>query len=186
MFERLALIPVLTITLIGAEVEISRPARTWEFLDATGPKSSILGREDGTLEAYVYPLKIFKDFRLRFQLNGRVIPAESIARRIISHPGSCTIVYSGDEYQVRETLVAPVDQPGALILLDITTHYPLRIDAEFTRDFQLMWPASIGTSDGEWNAAERAFVCGADGEPFAAVLGSPDGALLEREYGANY
>ena len=46
---------------------ISRPARTWEFLDATGPRASILGREDGTLEAYVYPLKIVKDFRLRFQ-----------------------------------------------------------------------------------------------------------------------
>jgi GH15 family glucan-1,4-alpha-glucosidase len=184
--RRFALLPALTLTLLAADLEISRPARTWEFLDATGPRASLLGREDGTLEAYVYPLKIVKDFKLRFQLNGRVIPAESVARRVVSRPGSYTIVYSGDEYEVRETLVAPVDQPGVLIRLDITAHYPLRIDAEFTRDFQLMWPASIGTSYGEWNDTEKAFVFGADGQPFAAVLGSPDGALLEREYGANY
>ena len=60
------------------------------------------------------------------------------------------------------------------------------MDVEFTRDFQLMWPASIGTSYGEWNEAGKAFYFGADGQPFAAVLGSPDAAFVEREYGANY
>src|SRR5438105_15472382 len=104
MFDRrLALLPALALTLMAADLDISRPARTWEFLDATGPRACILGREDGTLEAYVYPLKIVKDFRLRFQMNGRVIPAASIARRIVSRPGSYTIVYSGDEFEVRQT-----------------------------------------------------------------------------------
>ncbi len=184
--SRFLLLVVLSSVLTAADLELSRPARTWEFLDATGPKASLLGREDGTLEAYVYPLKIVKDLKLRFNLNGRVIPAESVARRIVSRPGSYTIVYSGDEYEVRETLIAPLDQAGVLIQLDIDAHYPMRIDVEFTRDFQLMWPASIGTSYSEWNEAEKAFYFGADGQPFAAVLGSPDAALLEREYGSNY
>ena len=188
MFTRcLALITLLCSILRAADpLEISRPARAWEFVDATGPKAALLGREDGVLEAYVYPLKIFKDLKLRFILAGRVVPAESIARRIISRPGAFTIVYAGDSYEVRETLIAPIDQPGALIRLDVTAHYPLRIDVEFTRDFQLMWPASIGTAYGEWNEPEKAFVFGADGQPFAAVLGSPNAALVEHEYGANY
>ncbi|MDQ2949047.1 MAG: hypothetical protein M3Y27_24425, partial [Acidobacteriota bacterium] len=181
-----ALVVVLSGVLPAADLEISRPARTWEFLDATGPRASLLGREDGTLEAYVYPLKILKDLKLRFNLNGRVIPGESVARRIVARPGSYTIVYSGDEYEVRESLIAPIDQPGVLIQLEIDAHYPMRIDVEFTRDFQLMWPASIGTSYSEWNETQKAFYFGADGQPFAAVLGSPDASLLEREYGVNY
>src|SRR5438105_940489 len=122
---RCVLLSALTLILHAADLELSRPARPWEFLDATGLKASLLGREDGTLEAYVYPLKIFKDLKLRFQLNGRVIPAESVARRIVAHPGSYTIMYSGDEFEVRETLIAPVNQPGTLIRLDVTAHYPL-------------------------------------------------------------
>jgi hypothetical protein len=179
------LLLLLVSTLSAADLEISRPARTWEFLDALGPKAGILGREDGTLEGYTYPLKIFKDLRLRFVLDGRVIPAESVARRIVSRPGSYTIIYSGDEYEVRETLAASADRAGAVIRLQVNAHSPVRIDVEFTRDFQLMWPASIGTSYGEWNAGEKAWIFGADGQPFAAVMGSPDAALIEHEYQAN-
>ena len=184
--SRLTLLLCLFTSLSASDLEISRPVRTWEFLDAVGPKASILGREDGTLEAYVYPLKVFKDLRLRFRLDGRVIPAESVARRIISRPGSYAIIYSGDEYEVRETLAASADRPGAIIRLQISAHSPLRVDVEFTTDFQLMWPASIGTSYGEWDSQLHVWRFGADGHLFAAILGSPNAALLTREYGANY
>ena len=173
-------------SLTAADLNISRPVRAWEFLDATGPKASLLGREDGTLEAYVYPLKIFKDMRLRFRVDNRTIPAASIARRIVSEPGSYAIIYSGDEFEVRQTLAASADLPGAVIRLEVFSYSPLGIDVEFTRDFQAMWPASIGTSYGEWSAKEHAVLFGADGQPFAAVAGSPDAVLEDRDYGTNY
>jgi hypothetical protein len=176
----------LVTAIFAADMEISRPVRSWEFLDALGPKAGILGREDGVLEAYVYPLKVFKDLHLVFRIDGRVIPGEPIARRIVSRPGSYTLVYSGDEYEVRETLAASSDQPGAVIRLQIHSFAPLRVDVEFTRDFQLMWPASIGTAYGEWNDKEKVWQFGADGQTFAAVLGSPDGALVDHEYLTNY
>jgi len=185
-FRRLLTLLTFITSVSAADLEISRPVRTWEFLDALGPKAGILGHEDGILEAYVYPLKIFKDLHLVFRVGGRTIPAESIARRIISRPGSYTIVYSGDEYEVRETLAGSADQPGAVIHLQISSYAPVRVDVEFTRDFQLMWPASIGTAYGEWNDKEKVWQFGADGQPFAAVLGSPDGALIEHEYLTNY
>ena len=77
--------------LLAADLEISRPARTWEFLDSVGPRSAFFGKEDGTLEAWVYPMKILKDLRLRFKVGARVIPAESIVRTIRSRPGSYTL-----------------------------------------------------------------------------------------------
>ncbi len=171
---------------MAANLEISRPVRSWEFLDAVGQRASLLGKEDGTIEAYVYPLKIFKDLRLRFETDGRVIPGESIARRMTSRPGSCSITYTGDDFSVTETLVVPVDEPGALILLDVNAKNPLRINVEFTRDFQLMWPASIGTGYVEWNEQRKAFVFGADGYDYAAVLSSPDATLQTRDYATNY
>jgi glycogen debranching enzyme len=171
---------------LAAGPQLSRPVRAWEFLDATGPRAGLLGTEDGTLEAYVYPLKIFGGMKLKFISGGEVIPGESIARRIASRSGSYTITYSGDDFQVDETLVASIGEAGAAILLDVRAHSPVRIDVEFERDFQLMWPSSIGTGYAEWNARQKAFNFGADGQPYAAVFGSPDAALESREYATNY
>lgn len=177
---------LFALSCFAADPQLSRPVRAWEFLDATGPRAGLLGAENGTLEAYVYPLKIFSDLKLRFVTGAQVIPGESIARRISAHSGSYTITYSGDDFQVDETLVVPIDEPGAAILLDGRARSPLRIDVEFVRDFQLMWPASIGTGYAEWNDRLRSFQFGADGQPFAAVFGSPDAALASREYASNY
>ena len=177
---------LFAMTCFAADPQLSRPVRAWEFLDATGPRAGLLGAEDGTLEAYVYPLKIFGKLKLRFVTGAQVIPGESMARRITSRPGSYTITYTGDDFQMDETLVAPIDEPGAVILLDVRAHSPLRIDVEFVRDFQLMWPASIGTGYAEWNNRLQGFQFGADGQPFAAVFGSPDAALESREYATNY
>lgn len=170
----------------GGAPELSRPVRSWEFLDAVGPRAGVLGAEDGTLEAYVYPLKIFGGLKLRFVTGGQVIPGASIARRMSSRPGSYTITYAGDDFQVAETLLVPIGEPGGLVLLDLHARSPLRVDVEFVRDFQLMWPASIGTGYSEWNAELTAFQFGADGQPFAAIFGSPDAALVSREYATNY
>src|SRR5258708_37461343 len=177
---------LLALCLCAGALEISRPARPWEFLDVTGPRAALLGREDGTLEAYVWPLKIVKNLRLRFRAGEHSIPGDTIARRIVSRPGSYTIVYSGDDFEVRETLIAPLTEPGAIIWIEARAQHPLRIDAEFTRHFQFLWPASIGTSYAEWDAESHAFRFGADGHPFTAYLGSPQGALLEHEYATNY
>src|SRR5579863_800014 len=166
MMRRAALLALALLpSLAAADLEISRPSRPWEFADAVGPKAAWLGAEDGTFEAFVYPLKILKNLRLRFIVDGRVMPAASLSRRIVSTPGLYTVVYTGDEFQVRETLTASVAAPAALIRLEVTAYQPLRVDAEFVPDFQLMWPAAIGSSYDEWNAEERAFFFGADGHP---------------------
>src|ERR1700683_68219 len=125
---------LLALCCSAAALEISRPARSWQFLDAVGPRAGLLGKEDGTLEGYVYPLKIFKDLRLRFVMDEQVLPAETLARRITSRPGSYTITYTGDNFRVTETLAASMSEPGAVIVLNADTHSPLRIDVEFTRE----------------------------------------------------
>jgi glycogen debranching enzyme len=165
---------------------ITRPVRAWEFVDAVGPKAAFFGAEDGTLEAYVYPLKILKDLSLEFQVGDQRIPAASVARSIESRPGSYTIVYVGDQFRVTQTIAASMTDAGLVMHLQVNSTEPLRIDGEFTRDFQLMWPASFGSGYAQWNREAKAWFFGADGQSFAAVFGSPDMALVNSDYATNY
>lgn len=168
-------------------LELMRPVRPWEFLSAVGQRAGLLGNEAGRMEAWVYPLKILRDFRLRFHVDGRTLAAEDLARTLITRPESSTIVYAGDTFSVKETLFVPVKEAGALILLEVETESPLEIEAVFHRDFALEWPAGLGaTYNAGWNATLQGFVFGEETRKFAAVVGSPTGANAEGEFQTNY
>lgn len=164
--------------------ELSRAARPWEFLDAIGTRAGIFGNEAGRLEAWVYPLKIMRDFTLNFHFNGRIIPAQRLARRVSVRPESCTIFYAGDSFAIRETLFVPVNEPGAVIILEMETDHrePVEVEAGFQRDFQLMWPAAIGGSYMSWDETLRAFVMSEERRRFFAAVGSPSAADPKEEY----
>jgi len=170
----------------SAKLEISRPARPWEFLAAVGKKASLLGDESGAVEAWVYPLKILRDLRLTFLTEGRAVPAESLVRTVIAHPESTTLVYSSDTFSIRETFFAPVDQPGAVIELQVETEQPLELEASFIRDFQLEWPASMGGTYVGWSDPLHAFFFGEDRQKFSALAGSPSATSPQLEYETNY
>jgi glycogen debranching enzyme len=167
-------------------LELSRPVRPWEFLSATGTRASLLGNEAGQMEAWVYPLKIFRGFHLQFHTEGRTLPAETLARTVTVRPESATIVYTGDTFSVRERFCVPVKEPGALIVLEVETEQPLEIEAFFHRDFQLEWPAAIGATYVEWLPEQRSFYLGEERKKFAAIVGSPTATQPGEEYQSNY
>ncbi len=167
-------------------LELSRPVRPWEFISSTGTRAALLGDEAGRLEAWVYPLKILRDFHLRFHLGSLNFPAESLARTITVRPESTSILYAGDTFTVRETLVVPVHEPGAIIQFEVDAAEPVEIEAAFQRDFQLEWPGSIAGTYSYWDQSLRAFVFYDELKRFAAVVGSPTGDLTGEEYWTNY
>src|SRR5260370_3159380 len=167
-------------------LELSRPIRPWDSLSAVGTRAGLLGNESGRMEAWVYPLKLLRDFRLQFYTEGRVLPAETLARTLITRPESSTIVYTGDTFSVRETFFVPVNEPGAVILLEVETDFPLEIDARFLRDFQLEWPAALGGTYSSWHKDQRAFYLGEETKKFAAFVGSPTATEARGEYQTNY
>jgi glycogen debranching enzyme len=160
--------------------------RPWEFLCAVGTRAGLFGIESGRIEAWVYPLKLLRDFHLNFQVGGRVLPAESLARTIVVRPESTAIVYSGDTFSVRETFFVPVNEPGAIILMDVETETRLDIEASFQRDFQLEWPAALGGTYISWDAGLRAFALGEEQKKFVAMVGSPTASDAQQEYQTNY
>jgi glycogen debranching enzyme len=167
-------------------LELSRTIRGWEFLPVVGTRAGLFGNETGRFEAWVYPLKLFRDFHLTFHVGDRALPAESLARTLTVRPESASILYAGDSFRVRETLCVPVNESGAVILLDIETEEPLEVEAGFTADFQLEWPAALGGTYLGWDAKQRAFVFGEEARKFSALVGSPTGDGARLAYETNY
>lgn len=168
------------------DLEVTRAARPWEFLTALGKRAGIFGNESGRVEAWVYPLKLFRDFHLIFHMEGRAIPAESLVRAVEARPESTTLVYSGDTFAVRETFFTPVDKAGAVIQFEVETEQPLEIEAAFRRDFQLEWPAALGATYINWNPVMKAFAFGEETRKFVAYVGSPTASEPMLEYQTNY
>ena len=129
-YARLCLLPVVCLVAIyvpsvgqapvqpsGQSLELTRTIRSWEFLPLVGTRAGLFGNETGRFEAWVYPLKIFREFHLVFHVGDRALPAESLARTLTVRPESASVLYVGDSFRVRESLCVPVNEPGAVILL---------------------------------------------------------------------
>jgi hypothetical protein len=76
--------------------------------------------KNGQLEGWIYPLKIFHEFELDFQLEGspRIYSGREIlsAARIL--PQMVQLQYSAEMFTVNEILFAPRSTPGFAVLLD--------------------------------------------------------------------
>ena len=166
--------------------ELSREARPTELISVLGQHSALLGHESGRLEAWAWPLKILHDFHLSFRVGGEMIAGDSLVRSIIVRPESTTLIYAGDTFSVRETLVVPIDQPAALIRLEIESTEPLEAVATFQPDLQLEWPAAIGGTDVDWNPKLHAFVMTEAQQRYEALVGSPMAAQYAEEYPFDY
>ncbi|HMG99949.1 MAG TPA: hypothetical protein VK555_00990, partial [Terriglobales bacterium] len=147
-------------------LELSRPVRTWEFLPVVGQRAGLFGNEAGQFEAWVYPLKILRDFHLTFLVGGRALAADTLARTITVRPESSTILYSSDTFSVSETLFVPVHEAGAIVVIDVETSEPLEVEASFHRDFQLEWPAALGGTYITWDPDLHAFFLGEEQRKF--------------------
>ena len=167
------------------QLELRHPVRPWEFVDAVGQRAAIFGGEAGNMEAWVYPVKLLRDFKLRFHLKDRVLQAGDYAREVVIRPEGPSIIYATATFTVRETLVAPPEEAGVFVRLDIDTYEPLQIEAQFVRDFQLMWPAGLGATYIEWDKQLNAFRIGHEQKIYAGVVGSPQTAAHTIEFFSN-
>jgi len=156
----------------GAE---SKPAQPSKFLEAVGRRAALLGREDGTFEAWLFPIKAVRDFRLSVYLDGSLepTPLADLAEHVEVTPGVSTIVFSHAAFTIRETWVASIEEPVAAVLLDIDTSRPLRLRATFVPEMKPMWPASFGGQSSYFDEEQKTFVLGEGLRRFRLAIASP-------------
>lgn len=164
---------------------IHKPAQPSKFIESVGRRSAILGREDGTFEAWINPIKVVRDFKLSVYFDGALepLPLADLAESVVVSPGRVTIVHQHAAFAIRQTWLAPLDQPALIVLLEIDTAKPLKIRASFLPEFKPMWPASFGGQSSYYDAATHAFVFGEGLRRHRAVLGSPAFARASEQVG---
>ncbi len=158
-------------------VALAGPARPERYMEASGRRAALLGREDGSFEAWAYPLKILHDFRLSFGTKAYAdpIPGASLATTVDVRPEAATVRYAHSVFTVDATWLVPLDQPGALVLLDVSTSEPITVTIKFRVDLKPMWPAGLGGQYNYWDNTLHAYVLGEGSRKNAALVGSPLG-----------
>jgi len=156
-------------------LELERRTQAGSFFDVVGRRAAAVGYENRALEAWVYPLKIADDFRLSFKLEGYPLEFDGadLQVRINVRPEATTFTYSHAAFTVRETIYAPVDEAGLIILLDVESVMPLQIICSFRPSLRLMWPAGLMTGNLDWDKRERAYFVIEESRRFVGVIGSP-------------
>lgn len=156
-------------------LELERRTQPGSFFDVVGRQSAVFGYENRSLEAWVYPLKIIDDFNLSFQLQGYPldIHGPDIMVAINTRPEATTFTYSHAAFTVRQTIFAPIQEQGIVMLLDVQSVLPMIITCSFRPKLRLMWPAGLMTGWLGWNEKEHVYTIGEETNRFVGMIGSP-------------
>ena len=156
-------------------LRLERRTRPGAFLDVLGRKSAVFGYEHRQLEAWAYPLQILDGFELSFRVEGYPLEfkGSDTAALIDVRPEATTITYSHAAFTVRQTVFAPLDEPGVLMLLDVDSALPVVVGVRFRPRLKLMWPAGMPTASLSWDEKQRAYFIYEETGRYAGMLGSP-------------
>jgi hypothetical protein len=157
-------------------VTLTGPARAGVYLGDEGRRAALLGDETGSFEVWVWPLKLVRNLELAIKVPeyDTPIPGSAVAREVIVRPAGATIVYAHASFTVRQHLFVPLDEPGALILLDVETVRPLDVLVQLRADFNLAWPGSFGGGYITWQPDQRRFLLSQGGvRHYNGFIGSP-------------
>ena len=157
------------------DLTLERLAQPHTYFDKVGRKFAILGTESGAIEAWAYPLKLLRSFTFSFLLKNstQAIPARDIVRFVSVTPAATTLTYTFQSFTVRATYIASIDEPGALILLEVDAVEPLTIITGFLPVLQPMWPAGLGGQYASWDDDLRAYLISEPTRMNHGYVGSP-------------
>ena len=159
----------------ASPIALEGPARPTAYLEASGRRAAFLGREDGSFEAWVYPMKILHGFDLAFEIEDYAspIPGASLASSVDVRPEASTIRYTHSSFTADATWLVPLEESGGIVLLDVDASAPLTVHARFHTDMRLMWPAGLGGQYSYWDRELRAYVLTESTRRHTAIVGSP-------------
>ena len=82
-------------SLFENDIALERVANPARRMEKVGRRFAVLGYEDGRFEAWAYPLKILRDFKISFFLENstRPIEAKDIVRRVKITPEANVLTY---------------------------------------------------------------------------------------------
>ena len=173
--EPLPLPTVPRFAIAPSPIGLRGDVRPRQYLGVVGPRSAWLGVETGEAELWVHPLKLASGFSLGFRVPEYAEPVRGadVARTVEVRPEATTITYAHATFTVRQHVLAPLDEPGLLVLLEVDAYRPLEIVVSFRTVLQYAWPGALGGQYAFWSADDRAFVLSESLRRRNAFIGSP-------------
>ena len=110
---------------LGATITpLSGKARPHAFFDVIGRKAAVLGRENGTFEAWVFPFQILENFNLKYRFPDMPAPDDlsHYAESVEVLPERTTIIYSHPLFTLRQHIFVPAGEPAIAMLLQVDAY----------------------------------------------------------------
>jgi hypothetical protein len=157
------------------DINLSRLAQPFTYFDKVGRTFAILGLESGNFEAWAYPLKILRGFEFSFLLGSSTasVQGRDIVRSISVDPAVTTLTFAYQSFTVRAHYITAINDPGAVILLEVDSTEPLTVVCSFLPVLQPMWPAGIGGQYAYWDDGLKAYVISEPTGKNHGFVGSP-------------
>jgi len=125
----------------------------------TGETGAILGLQDGSVEVWSLPTKVFSNLRLSAMLDDYSVPINlnTLAATIDVQPDHTTITYSHAAITVRQHMFIPAgeDNPakGPILFFEIESVRPATLTISLDPAMYQMWPApAFGRPSAKWVA----------------------------------
>jgi hypothetical protein len=174
--------PIAQFPLSNSDITIRRHAEAQKPFTVAGECGTFVGQQDGSFEAWVFPIKLLSHFRIQAELENYPIPIDvnGQAAEIEVSPDHTTITYSHAAFTIREILFAtPCSQNGTgiMALFQIESVRPITLTFSFTPEVKRMWPAAnYNAPYPEWVklGASGYYILHTDSQDLAAAIAMPN------------
>ena len=152
----LSIHPLEPITFATSDPVLRAPAQPQKPFTVAGERGVLLGQQDGTLEAWVLPVKLLSHLTLEANVEGYPVPIDvnQIAASIEVRPDRTILTYSHVAFTVRQIMFSPAAAAagtGPVILYQFDCLHPTDFIFRFTPNLQWMWPErNEGVPGVEW------------------------------------
>lgn len=154
---------------------LTAPVDPARFVEATGERMALLGREDGPFEVWAWPIKLISD--LYFGLRRDGAPLELGEREVTVLPGEVRFVWRRAGVQLRTEIFACRERPGLALGFALDSDQPLELEVSFRCDFRAQWPAGFGGALARVDRVTGALALSEELGRHAALVGASDARI---------
>ncbi len=173
--------PIPEFPLTTSDLTIRQHAEPLKPFTVAGECGTFVGQQDGSFEAWVFPIKLFSHFHIEAELENYSVPIDvnEQAAKIEVAPDHTTITYSHAAFTVREILFATqcdANGSGVMALFQIDSVRPLKLTFAFTPEVKRMWPAAnYDAPSAEWvnQGNSGYYILHTDSDELAGAVGMP-------------
>src|SRR5580700_8438889 len=175
--------PVPQFPLSDGPLIIRQAVQPQHPFTVTGSTGAILGLQNGNLELWRLPTKIFNNVHLSAELDSYTVPIDlnAAAATIDVQPDHTTITYSHAAITVRQHMFIPAGDnnqaQGAIIFFEIESIRPAVLTISLDPAMIQEWPApSFGRPSASWLpiGSGGAFVLSTDNPAIFGMVGMPN------------